>query len=169
MNEYKVVVADGLRARFFTLEGVRDPEIESGPRLVEQEALLNPAKAFSESERTGNSTSGRTRSPSGGFYAFDDHRSKHGQQALRRFAQQVVNKAIHQSHPQGPYLCVVFAAEKKLLGAMRAEWSAIKTNGLEIRECDRDIVGETPVKIQELLARRELLPALQKPTRSGRR
>jgi protein required for attachment to host cells len=163
MSEYTVVVADALRARFFSIESARDPHNESGPKLVEHAGLLNPEKEMSESKRTGNSTSGRNRSPSGGSYAFDDHRTKHEQEALRKFAQKVVAKAIKQTRLQDARRCLVVAAEKKVLGALRAELSAIKTNGLEIRECGRDMAGETPMKIQELLAKRELVPAMKKP------
>lgn len=168
MNEFTVVVADGLRARFFSLKNARNPEIESGPHLVERDAMLNSENALSASERTGNSTSGRTRSPSGGSYAFDDHRAKHEQEALRRFAQRVIGKAVSEACRQEPPLCLVVAAERRLLGALRAEWSSIKSKKLEIRECDRDMAGETPMKIQELLARRDLLPAVQKPLKRVR-
>ena len=150
------------------MEGVRDPEIESGPRLIEHEALLNPEKALSESVRIGNSTSGRTRSPSGGFYAFDDHRAKHEQEGLSRFAQRVVDKALSEVRHQDVPVCLVLAAEKKVLGALRTELATMKTHDFEIRECDRDLAGETPLKIQELLARRELVPALKKPVRRAR-
>jgi hypothetical protein len=37
-----VVVADESRARFFTVEPVELPELESGPKLIEHEDLLNP-------------------------------------------------------------------------------------------------------------------------------
>jgi hypothetical protein len=81
----------------------------------------------------------------------------------------VVNNAIHQSHEQDPHLCcLVFAAGKKVLGAMRAEWVTVKTQGYEVRECDRDITRETPVKIQKLLARHELTSAMLKPGRQVR-
>jgi hypothetical protein len=164
MSEYTIVVANTLRARFFSMESARDPENESGPKLVEQEELLNPEKEVSESKRTGNSTSGRTRSPSGGSYAFDDHRSKHEQEALRKFVQKVVAKAIKLTRQHDARRCLVIAAEKKVLGALRVELATIKTNGMEIRECDLDMAGETPMKIHTLLARRELVPALRKPT-----
>ena len=42
MSEYCVVVADGTRARFFTLEAAQFPEMESGPNLIEKKDLINP-------------------------------------------------------------------------------------------------------------------------------
>ncbi len=168
MSEYTVIVADSVRARFFTVENARDPQNESSPKLLEHEGMLNAAKELPERKRTGNSTSGRNRSPSGGSYAFDDHRSKHEQDALRRFAKKVVAKGIRQTSRQDARRCLVVAAEKRVLGVLRAEWAAIKTNGIEIRECDRDMAGETPLKIQELLAKRKLIPALKKPLQRTR-
>ena len=107
----------------FLLGGARDSEIETRPKLVEHEALLNPDKAVSDRVWTGNRRSGRTSSPSGRFYALDDQRAKHQQEVLRRLAQRVVNNAMHQSDEQDPHLCcLVCAARKKVISAMRAEW-----------------------------------------------
>lgn len=169
MSEYTVVVADTLRARFFSMERAKDPANESGPKLVEKEGLVNPEQEITKSNQAGRSLSGRTRSPSGGSYAFDDHRAKHKQDALRRFAKKVITRAIKQTLRQDARRCLVIAAEKKVLGALRAELATIKINGLEIRECDRDMAGETPLKIQALLARRDLVPALKKPGQMARK
>lgn len=168
MSEYTVVVADTVRARFFTLESARDPENESGPKLLEHVSLLNPEKEQARSKRGEKSTAGKNRSPSGGMYAFDDHRDRHDQDALRRFAQKVVSKAVRQIQRQDARRCLVVAAEKKVLGAIRQELAAIKTNGMEIRECDRDMAGETAARIHQLLAKRQLVPAMQKPARQTR-
>jgi len=167
MSEYTVVVADGVRARFFTLEKAKDPDNESGPKLIEHESLLNPDKNVPESTRTGNNNSGRTRAPSGGSYAFDDHRGKHEQEVLRRFAEKVVAAAIKKTRLGEARRSLVLAAEGKVLGALRAELETIKTNGMEIRECDCDMAGETPLHIHELLAKRALIPAMNKPAKRG--
>jgi hypothetical protein len=168
MSEYTVVVADGVRARFFSLEHAKDPDNESGPKLVEHEGLVNPEKEISPNQRTGNNTSGRTRAPSGGSYAFDDHRTKHELEALRRFAEKVIVKAIKETQKQDARRCLVLAAESKVLGVLRAEIESINTNGLEIRECDCDMAGEPPLRIQQLLAKRNLVPAIKKPARRVR-
>ena len=167
MSEYTIVVADGLRARFFTLENAKDPDNESGPKLIEHESLLNPQKEVSESKRTGNSNSGRTRAPSGGSYAFDDHRGKHEQEVLRRFAEKVVATAIKKTRLHDARRSLILAAETKVLGALRAELESIKTNGMEIRVCDCDLAGETPLRIHELLVKRDLVPAMNKPAKRG--
>jgi protein required for attachment to host cells len=168
MSEYTVVVADTFRARFFTLENARDPETESGPKLMEREGMANPDKELTKTKRAGEGVSGRNRSPSGGIYAFDDHRARHEQDALRRFVHKVITQAVRQTRRQDARRCLVIAAEKKVLGALRQELAAISTNGMEIRECDRDMAGETSAKIQELLARRKLIPAMKKPARTSR-
>lgn len=167
MSEYTVVVADGLRARFFTLEKAKDPDNESGPRLIEHKSLLNTEKKVPESKRTGNNNSGRTRAPSGGSYAFDDHRGKHEQEVLRRFADKVVTSAVKTTQLHDARRSLVLAAERKVLGALRIALDSIKTNGLEIQECACDMAGETPLRIHELLAKRELIPAMKKPSKRG--
>lgn len=168
MSEYTVVVTDTWRARFFTVENAKNPEVESGPKLVEQEALANPDPKLTANRRAGNGVSGRTRSPSGGSYAFDDHRTKHDLEALRRFVQKVAAKAVKRTQQQDARRCLVIAAEKKVLGVLRQALADIRTNGMEIRECDRDMAGETPAQIQTLLAKRKLIPAVKKPIRPSR-
>jgi hypothetical protein len=37
MSDYCIVIANGVRARFFTLDPVEFPELESGPLLCEGE------------------------------------------------------------------------------------------------------------------------------------
>jgi len=44
MSDYCVIVTGGAYARFFTLEPVEFPELESGPRLVECGKIANPEK-----------------------------------------------------------------------------------------------------------------------------
>ena len=168
MSQYTVVVADALRARFFCLQESLTPEIESSPKLVETTRLVNLEKQQSESKRLGNSTSGRNRAASGGSYAFDDHRGKHEQAEKRRFARLVTKEALKQAQLEDAH-ALVLVAEAQTLGLIRDSLAAIKTNGLAIRECDRDLTGETPEKIQEHLSKRKLVPAMKKPVRRTRK
>lgn len=168
MSKYTVVVADALRARFFALQDSLTPEIESSPRLVEQKCLVNPEKTKPGSPRQGNPTSGRNRASSGGSYAFDDHRGKHELDELRRFTTLVVKEALKQSHKEDAH-SMVLVAGKRTLGLIRESLATIKTNGLAIRELDRDLTADPPNKIQELLAKQKLIPAMQKPVKQVRK
>jgi protein required for attachment to host cells len=168
MSKYTVVVADTVRARFFSLQDSLTPEVESSPKLLEKECLVNSEPSKSASQRRGNPTSGRTRASSGGSYAFDDHRGKRALDELRRFATLVTKAALKQTKREDAH-SLVLVAEGKTLGVIRESLSSIKTNGLSILECDRDLTGENPVKIHELLARRKLVPAMKKPERRVRK
>ena len=75
MSKYIIVVADAQRARFFTLKDSLTPEVESSPRLIEEQDLLNAEGANKGTKSRGTPASGRNQSGSGGSYAFDDHRS----------------------------------------------------------------------------------------------
>jgi hypothetical protein len=50
MNHTLVVVLNGTKARFFTLESANFPEHESGPNLIEHEALINEENELSGQE-----------------------------------------------------------------------------------------------------------------------
>lgn len=169
MSAYTVVVTNAACARFFVVAEAAFPELESSPKLVEQYNILNAKEEKSEAKRKGAASSGRNRAPSGGSYAFDDHRAKHEMDTLRRFAKQVITDAIKLTRRQDAGHSLVLAAEKRVLGLIRDELKSIKTNGLTIKECARDMAGESPVKIQELLARRGLVPKMKKPTRRVRK
>jgi len=169
MSAFTVVTANTACARFFILQEAAVPETESSPKLVEQYSIINPTGEKSETKRLGAPTSGRNRAPSGGSYPFDDHRGKHQIETLRRFVKLVVADAIKLARRQDAGNSLVLAAEKRLLGLIREELHAIKTNGLVIQECDRDMVGESPMKIHELLARRGLVPKMRKPSQRVRK
>ncbi len=169
MSTCTVVTANNNCARFFILQESAVPEMESSPRLVEQYSMLNPRKEKSETKRLGNATSGRNRAPSGGSYSFDDHRGKHEMEVLRRFARQIVSGAVKLTRKQDAGNSLVLAVEKRLLGLIREELGEFKTNGLIIKECDRDMAGESAFKIQDLLARRGLVPKMEKPKQRVRK
>ena len=162
MSKYTIVVADAVRARFFSLQESLTPETESSPRLTERECLVNPERPRSGARRKGNAVSGRTRASSGGSYAFDDHRAKHELDESRRFAGLIIKEALKQTRREDAH-SLVLVAGRKTLGLIRESLAAIKTNGLAIQECDRDLSNEPPLKIQEILAKRKLVPAMKKP------
>src|SRR3989304_8495316 len=94
MGEYCVVVADGTRARFFSLESAALPGLESGPNLVEQDCLINPEGDTPPHELWSGDKSGPSKSSSGGpSHAFDDHRSRHMDEFMRRYANQISKSA----------------------------------------------------------------------------
>ena len=159
MSKYAVVVADALCARFFTLQDSLTPEVESSPRLIEKAGLTNAEKSKPGSPRRGNPANGR---------AFEDHRERRELEEQRHFSALIVKEALKQAR-KGDSHTLVLVAERKTLGFIRESLAAIKTNGLTIHECDRDLTNDTPQKIQELLAKRKLIPAMKKPVKQVRK
>jgi len=159
MSKYAVVVADALRARFFTVQESPTPEVESSPRLVERKCLVNPGKDKKGEPRRGNPTNGR---------AFEDHRERRELEEQRHFAGLVVKEALQQTRKEDAHT-LILAAGRKTLGMIRESLASIRTNGLGIQEWDRDLTGESPRKIQDLLAKRKLIPAVKKPAKQVRK
>jgi protein required for attachment to host cells len=159
MSKYTVVVADALRARFFSLQDSMTPEVESSPRLMERECLVNPEKAKTSAQRREKSNNGRV---------FEDHRERHALEGQRHFTGLIIKEALKQTRKVDSHTLVLVAG-RKTLGLIRETLSSIKTNGLAIHEWDRDLTSETPQKIQEILAKRKLVPAMKKPARQARK
>jgi len=168
MSKYIVVIADAQRARFFTVKDSLVPEVESSPRLVEEQDLLNTESTPKGAKSRGTPASGRTYSGSGGSYAFDDHRGKHVQDGLRRFSGIVVKEALKQARKASAHTLIV-AAGRKTLGIIRDTLANIKLKGFVILECDLDLTGETTAKIHALLAKHKLIPAMKKPSQRVRK
>lgn len=168
MSKYLVVVADTQRARFFTLQDSLTPEIESSPRLVEEQNLLNSEGSKSGIKTRGSSASGSNHSGSGGVYAFDNHQNKRALDELRRFTGTIMKEALKQAKKASAHT-LIFVAGRKTLGVIRAAVANITQKGLDILDCDLEITGEIPSKIHALLARRKLVPAMKRPSQKVRK
>ena len=168
MSKYIVVVADTQRARLFTLKDSLTPEIESSPRLIEEQALLNAEIEKNGGKLRGTPAKGRNQTGSGGSYSFDNHQSKRLLDELRKFSGVIIKEALKQARKASAHT-LVLVAEQKTLGVIRDSVSNIKQKGLQFLECDLELTGETPAKIQALLAKRKLLPAMKRPSRQVRK
>jgi len=168
MSKYIVIVADTQRARLFTLKDSLTPEIESSPRLVEEQALLNPETLQNVTKSRGTPASGRNQSGSGGSYEFDNHQGKRQLDELRKFSETIVKESLKQARKAGAHTMLLVAGGK-MLGVIRDTMADIKQKGLAIHACDLDLTGETTAKIQATLARREFLPAMKKPSQRVRK
>jgi hypothetical protein len=165
MNEYCVAVVNALRARLFTLEGVEFPELESGPRLVEQQCLVNPDKEVTKRKVFAGAKPGFNRTASGAAHSFDDHRARHELDFTRRFARKVATASVRLAQiREARYL--VIAADRRMLGLLRGELAGLAKNGLEIRVCDKEMTKLTCPAIHHHLARQKLIPPCRKPSRT---
>lgn len=157
MSDYCVVVADGARARLFTL---RDAAVGGGgPSLVEISDLANPelaAEVLKGDEKRGHSVA----SASSGPHGFEDHRDRHRQEGERRFAKQVAAEAatVVGREKAG---CLVVAADARMLGHLREALNLPAT--VRISEVAKDLTKLAPQELQGHLAADNALPARKSP------
>lgn len=163
MSDYCVVVTGGARARFFTLEPVEFPELESGPRLCTCGELLNPEKEMRERELYSDSKTGRGRAPHGGpAHGYDDRRSRREDNVDRRFAREIlkeVRRLAAAKHARN----IVLVAGNPMLGCLRQELDIILKHGVTVNNVAKDMTKFSPARIHEHLARQNMIPAKRKP------
>lgn len=160
MSEYCVVVAEGARARFFTLERPELPELEGGPDLVEHSSLANPRHRAHDSKIYADARSGRNRTPGGQGHAYDEHRDGHDAEMEHRFARDIAGELGDVARRNGTRR-VILCAEKRMLGFLRDDLPSLP--GVEIIEVPKDLAKLAPRELQEHLARDGLIPRRRPP------
>jgi len=160
MSDYCVVVADGTRARLFTLETADLPGVEGGPNLVEQSDLINPESG--EGARAAPQKSGRdTGRGTGVAHGFVDHRSQHEDEFLRRFAKLVTENALRLTRErQAGHLVLV--AGNRVLGLLRSELQVPAGESLQVHEVPKDLARLSAHELHEHLSGASVLPRRKK-------
>lgn len=161
MSEYCVVVAEGARARFFTLERPDLPELEGGPDLVEHPSLANPRHRAHDDKVYADARSGRNRTPGGQGHAYDEHRDGHDAELEHRFARDIARQLGEVTRSNGTRR-VILCAEKRMLGFLRDDLPALP--GVDIREVAKDLAKLGARELQQHLARDGLLPRRRPPS-----
>ena len=160
-NNYCIMVADGTRARLFTLDagGTTAP----GPGLVEQEDLANPEHKLAGRDKYSTTRTGSNLNPQKGpAHGYDDHRDKEEREHERRFAHEIAGRAVALAQrQQARHLVVV--AEKRMLGLLREAVVIPAQSGIELRELAKDLTQLPPAELQTHLAEAGLVPARQVP------
>ncbi len=160
MSKYCVVVADGARARLFSLDeaGVG----EGGPDLVELSDLANSEVEASGQDIYSNVKSGRNAGPVGsGAHGYDDHRDRHMEESERRFAKQIAAAATDAVLRQKSG-CLVVTADPHMMGHLR-EAMSLSVGGIKVKEVVKDLTKLEPQELHEYLAADHMLPARQTP------
>lgn len=161
MNRFIVAVIDGTKARLLTLEPVQAPEYESGPNLVEQCELLNPARAAATQELWATTKGGRNRSRVSRGHSYSTERNTQLVEFERRFAQSIaeqLNLLVRSHDVHG----LVLAAEPQILGLMRECLSGPAARLASTRELAKDLCHLKPHDLHEYLAQKGMLPARQR-------
>lgn len=162
MQHNCVVVAGGSRARFFTLEDVEFPEMQSGPNLCEINDLISVEKETAGSDLWSDTKSGRNRGGNGAAHGYDDHRSQHEDEFERRFARDIARETARLLRENSTKQ-LVLVAQKRILGFLRNELDSLLKAGVEIRELAKDLSKLSPLELHEHLARERLIPQRRTP------
>lgn len=164
MSEYCVIVMDGARARFLSLQQAEFPEFEPNSKLIEHEALINPEKETPAGELWSSRESGREHSATiGSAHTYSDHRERHEDEFERRFTQLVAKQTAHFIQTQqAPNLVIV--AERQMLGFVRDSLIPLVSDGLHIQELAKNLTKLGPSELHEYLTHEELLPLRKMPS-----
>ena len=157
-NQRLVVVIDGTKARFFTLEPAEFPEYESGPNLIEQDMLTDAAKGMHGQELWANTKTGRNKGSNGRAHAYDDRRGNHMIEFERKFAQSIVQK-IGEFDRSRYVDQLTLVAEPQILGILRDYLSSINSNGRQVKELAKDLCHLSARDLHDYLAKHDFLPA----------
>jgi protein required for attachment to host cells len=155
MSDVCVVIADGARARFFSLEAADFPEVQSGPTLVEHEGLSNADALLPGKEKYSDNKTGRNQSAAGIAHGYDDHRDRHDAENERRFAQQIVEATLKLADAKQPRN-LILAAEKQMLGMLRQALPSAPR--IEIKELAKDLTKLSAHELHQYLAGEKMVP-----------
>jgi protein required for attachment to host cells len=143
MPRINIVVADAVRARFFTFDG---------EHVIEQADLLNPERRLKASELFTESRPPLGHSSYGQQFAVDDHREQHVRELDQRFAANIV-KRIDAELEEHPAPRVVVAAGPHMLGILREALSKRRHRDIELDDLALDLTRESPAQLHDHLAR----------------
>ncbi len=158
MSPILVVVADGAKARFFTLEVKERAGGEPGPYLLEEESLVNPDQMQPGQQLWAGpeSQAGHYQEGKGQAHSYDDRRRDHEMEFERRFAHSIAEQVLSrtQTHPCQRLLLI---AEPRLLGLLREVLIPALPKTLKLRELDKNLCHLKPQELHAYLAERDLL------------
>lgn len=162
MSEYCILVADAERARIFTLEQPAVPEIEAGPRLVEQQVdLINPEDSLPHEERWADPRPGGF-AADGHMQGYDDHRGRHIEENRLRFARQIAAQTLRHAI-DNHVKCLVVVSERRMLGLLRQSIALPPHSDIKVVEVAKDLARLTPHDIQRHLADEGVIPPQTRP------
>ncbi len=161
MSDCLIVVVNRACARFFTLEPVEFPELESGPRLINRAELENTGIREVQEMYTDSKT-GRGAAPQGGsVHGYDDKRDQHLDELRRRFAMKVLER-IHKLARAERARTVILAASARMRRFLYPDLDTLTRQGCRVHKISKNIINFSPQKIHEYLADDGLIPKQRK-------
>jgi hypothetical protein len=157
MSDYLIVVVNRTQARFFTLEPVEFPELESGPRLTTHTELENP-DILDAQEMYTDSKTGRGTAPQGGrVHGYNDKRDKHQDELRRRFAVRVLEH-IQKLARDERVRTVILAASARMRRFLYPDLEILTRKGYRVCKLSKNIINLSPQQIHKYLAKDGLVP-----------
>ena len=147
--KFCVVVANGSRARFFSLTRPEFPELNARPRLFEPELQERAQDLWTE--RTG-----MNRGAGSGSHSYDDHRAQHQAEFERRFAKQIAERAVKLIRSSGANSVVVCGVQRQL--PLLTNMLGSKVNGIHIQQLAKDLLKLDPHSLYDHLHKEGMLP-----------
>ena len=158
MSDYLIVVANRALARFFTLEPVEFPELESGPRMCQYEEMANPEIADSQELYTDSKT-GRGAAPQGGaVHGYEDNRDQHMDEARRRFALRVLER-IYKLARSEKARTIILASSTRMRQFLYPDLEHLVREDFRIIKVPKNMINFTANKIHAYLAEEGFVPA----------
>jgi hypothetical protein len=158
MGEYLIVVVNDEKARLFTLEPVKFPELESGPRIVELEDLINPEAMVSDQERYSDSKTGRGSAPRGGpVHGYDDRREQHLGELRRRFSV-IVMKEVQKLAKAQHVRTIIVAIAAPMERYVSSELEILAKQGFQVLKVSKNLINFLPQRIHAYLAAMNIVP-----------
>jgi len=162
MSDYLIVVVNRASARFFTLEPVKYPKLESGPRIKPRAELVN-TDIQSARDNFADSKTGRGAAPQGGgVHGYDDKRDQHLDELRRRFAVRVIKRIQKQRKAEGAGT-VILAASARMRRFLYPEMEELARQGFRLHKLSKNMIKFSAQKIHAYLAGEGLVPRQQKP------
>lgn len=164
MSAYLIVLVNREFARFFTLEPVDFPELESGPRMVGCKDLENPECRIAAQDMYTDSKTGRGAAPQGGsVHGYDDKRDQHLDELRRRFAVKVIAQIRQLTKSKGTRT-IILAASARMRRFVYPELEILAKAGFKIHKVSKNMIKFSPAKIHEYLAEAGIIPQKKRVT-----
>lgn len=162
MSDYLIVVVNRALARFFTLEPVAFPQLESGPKLKTRAELKNSAIKDAKEIFTDSKTGRGSAPQGGGVHGYDDKRDQHLDELRRRFAANVIER-IHKLSKSEGARTVILTASARMRRFLFPEMDKQTRPGYRLHKLSKNMINFSPKKIHEYLAEDGLIPRQHKP------
>jgi protein required for attachment to host cells len=156
MNTKCILVADGVRARFFAYDPT--PVAPHRSRLTELSALAVPELADKPGTRFSGERSESHGHVHGHGFALDDHRAQHDLETEKKFAADVAHEAGQALSRLGVGALIV-VADPRMLGMLRpALEKVLHAEQIEVQSLARELSKLSAMDLEEHLRHAGLLP-----------